>query len=207
DFSRVRLFGTVGWIAAGFAVQKIFRPATSDVLYLAAAGSLAIGLYAFTLPPTRPKGGGRSLAEAFGLPALKLFRDRSFGVFGLVVFLTTALNQFYVVYGHRYLTDLGVHEPALTMTLAQVCEVACMFALPMLGPKHRMKLLMAVGLGGYALRGVGMAAGWVPAVGAVGVAVHGGGDTVFFIVAARYLDREAPPPPRASAQGIRPLLS
>jgi nucleoside transporter len=207
DFGWVRVFGTVGWITAGFAVQKVFRPATTDVLYLAAAGSLLVGVYAFTLPPTRPKGGGRSLAEAFGLPALKLFRDRSFVVFVVVAFLTTALNQFYVVYGHRFLTDAGVPQPALTMTLAQVCEVGCMCAVPFLGPKHRMKLLMAVGLGGYAVRGLVMAVGWVPAVIALGVPMHGWGYAFFFIVAATYLDREAPPHLRASAQGIITFVS
>ena len=207
DFSRVRLFGTVGWILAGVAVERLVRPATSDVLYLGAAGSLAVGLYAFLLPATRPRGGGRSLAEAFGLPALRLFRDRSFVVFVVIAFLTTVMNQFYVVYGHRYLTDHGVAHAAEVMTVAQVCEVGCMFALPFVGPKRRMKLLMAVGLGGYALRGLVLAVGWVPAVVAVGVPMHGWGYTFFFMVAATYLDREAPPHLRASAQGIITFVS
>lgn len=202
DFSRVRLFGTVGWIAAGIAIERIVRPATTDVLYLGALGTLLVGLYAFTLPATRPHGGGRSLSEAFGLPALRLFKDRSFVVFVVIAFLTTILNQFYVVYGHRYLTDLGVPRAAEVMTIAQFCEAGCMFAIPFLGPKRRMKLLMAVGLGGYALRGAVMAVGWVPGVIALGVPMHGWGYAFFFMVAATYLDREAPPHLRASAQGI-----
>lgn len=202
DFSRVRLYGTVGWIAAGVVLEAFFRPASTDVLYLGAAGAALVGVYAFTLPATRPMGTGRSVAEAFGLPALQLFRDRSFVVFVSVGFLATAMNQFYVVYGHRYLTDHGIPNPALVMTIAQVVEVGCMFALPALRPKDRMKALMLVGLAGYTLRSAVMATGWVPAVVAVGVPMHGWGYTFFFLVAATYLDREAPPHLRGSAQGI-----
>lgn len=202
DFSRVRLFGTVGWIAAGIAIERLVRPATTDVLYLGALGTLLVGLYAFTLPATRPHGHGRTLGEAFGLPALRLFRDRSFIVFMAIAFLTTIMNQFYVVYGHRYLTDLGVPRAAEVMTIAQVCEVACMFAIPFANPRHRMKLLMAIGLGGYALRAAVMTLGWVPGVIALGVPMHGWGYAFFFMVAATYLDREAPPHLRSSAQGI-----
>lgn len=117
SFARVRLWGTVGWIAAGVAVQEVFRPATTDVLYLAAAASALVGLYALTLPATPPRGTGGSVGDALGLPALKLFRDRSFGVYIAAAFVTTAANQFYVVYGNRYLIDHEVYKPALTMTV------------------------------------------------------------------------------------------
>jgi len=206
-FAGVRLYGTVGWIAAGLAVGQFFRAVSSDVLYIAAAGSLVVGVYAFTLPRTPPLGSGRSVADLFGLRALVLFRDRSFVVFVLVAFVTTAMNQFYVVYGHRYLTDHGVPKPEQVMTVAQVIEVGCMFALPLLRPRDRMKGLMLVGLGGYAVRGWVMAAGWTPAVVAIGVPMHGMGYTFFLLVASTYLDREAPPHLRASAQGIITFVS
>lgn len=201
-FAHVRLFGTVGWIAAGLAVGWFLRPDAGDVLYLAAAGAAVTGAYVLTLPPTPPRGTGRSAAEVFGLPALRLFLDRSFVVFVLVAFVATTMNQFYVVYGHRYLSDLGVPRAVQVMTLAQVMEVGCMFALPVLAPGRRMKLLLAVGLGGYAVRGLVMAVGWVPAVVALGVPMHGWGYAFFFVVAATYIDREAPPHLRGSAQGI-----
>lgn len=206
-FAGVRLYGTLGWIVAGLAVGQFFRPVSSDVLYLAAAGSALVGVYAFTLPRTPPMGTGRSVAQALGLPALGLFRDRSFVVFVATAFMTTATNQFYVVYGHRYLTDHGVPKPVQVMTIAQVVEVGCMFLLPLLRPRDRMKGLMLVGLGGYALRGAVMAVGWVPAVVALGVPMHGLGYTFFLLVASTYLDREAPPHLRASAQGIITFVS
>lgn len=207
QFARVRLFGTVGWIAAGLAVGWVVRAASADILYLAAGATAAVGVYAFTLPRTPPAGGGRSVAALFGLPALGLFRDRSFAVFAAAAFVTSAMNQFYVVYGHRFLTDLGVSGAVQVMTLAQVVEVGCMFALPLLHPRRWTKVLMAVGLGGYAVRGAVMAAGWVPAVVVIGVPMHGWGYTFFLIVASTYLDREAPPHLRAAAQGAVTFIS
>jgi hypothetical protein len=207
DFSRVRLFGTVGWIASGFAVEALFRPATTDVLYVGAAGALFTGLSALALPATRPLGTGRSAFEAFGLPALALFKDRSFGVFALIAFVATAMNQFYVVYAHRYLKDHGIPAPGLIMTIAQFVEVGCMFALPYLRPKDWMKPLMIFGLAGYTLRCVVLMIGWTPAVIALGVPMHGWGFTFFFLVASTYLDREAPPHLRGSAQGIITFIS
>jgi hypothetical protein len=207
DFSRIRLFGTVGWIASGFVIEAFFQPATTDVLYIGAAGAAFTGLSAFALPKTPPLGTGRSALEAFGLPALALFKDRSFVIFVLVAFVATAMNQFYVVYAHRYLKDQGIPGPALVMTIAQFVEVACMFALPYLRPKDWMKPLMIFGLAGYTLRCVVLTIGWTPAVIALGVPMHGWGFTFFFLVASTYLDREAPPHLRGSAQGIITFIS
>jgi hypothetical protein len=202
QFTRVRLWGTVGWVAAGNAVGVWLAPVSPGPLYLAAGATAAVALYGLTLPRTAPLGKGRTVGEMVGLPALRLFRDRSFVVFTGAAFCSAALNQFYVVYGHRYLTDLKVPRPVQFMTVAQVVEVGCMFAIPLLNPRRNLKLLMAVGLGGYALRGAVLYAEWLPGVKAVGVPMHGWGYAFFFMMAALYLDREAPPHLRASAQGI-----
>ncbi|OWK38013.1 MFS transporter [Fimbriiglobus ruber] len=201
-FSRTRMFGTVGWIVTGNTVGIFLAPISPQPLYLGAAAALATGIYSFTLPATHPKATGRTVAEALGLPALKLFRDRSFGVFIGVGFLATVMNQFYGVYAHRYFTDMGVPRPEMVMTLGQVCEVAVMFMIPVLNPKKRLKWLMAAGLVGWVVRGFAMTFGSMPAAIAFGVPMHGWSYAFYFVVAATYLDREAPPHLRASAQAI-----
>jgi nucleoside transporter len=202
EFSRTRVYGTFGWIVAGNAIALFLVPVSTQPLYLAAGASALLGTYAFTLPRTPPKGAGRTPAESLGLPALRMFKDRSFGVFVAVALVCTAMNQFYAVYAHRYLTDLGVPRPEQVLTLGQVCEMACMFAIPYFDPRRRLKVLMLLGLGGWTLRGAVLAWGHVPAVVAVGVPMHGWSYAFFYTVAATYLDQEAPPHLRASAQGI-----
>ena len=83
-------------------------------------------------------------------------------------------------------------EPVQVMTFGQLVEVGVMFMLPVLDPKRRMKLLMAIGLAGYAVRGVAMWYGWVPGVILLGVSMHGWSYAFFGIVGTSYLDREAP---------------
>lgn len=202
QFSRTRMVGTLGWVAAGLAVAVSGIAVSSGVLYLSAAAALAFGLFAFTLPHTPPKGHGKTLAEAFGVPALRLFRDRSFCVFVAVGFMASAMNQFYGVYAHRYLTDLHIPRPEMVLTIGQMAEVACMFAIPVLNPRKWMKWLMLLGLAGWVLRSAVLGSGWVPAVVTVGVPMHGWSFAFYFVVAATYIDREAPPHLRASAQAI-----
>lgn len=202
QFSRTRMWGTVGWIVAGNTLALLLVPVSPQPLYLASAAALVFGLFAFTLPHTPPKGTGRTIGEAFGLPALKLLRDPSFCVFLLVGFVCSAMNQFYGVYAHRYLIDLKVARPEQVLTIGQLVEVACMFAIPLLNPKKWMKWLMVVGIVGWVVRAWAMKDGWVPAVIGIGVPMHGLSFALYFVVAATYIDREAPGHLRASAQAI-----
>ncbi|MCZ2340809.1 MAG: MFS transporter [Bacteroidales bacterium] len=202
DFSRTRMWGTVGWVVAGNALGMFLTAVSSDGLFLGAGSAAIVAAYSFTLPATPPKGQGRSLADSFGIPALKLLRDRSFAVFLFVAFTASMLNQFYVVYGHRYLTDLEMPEPVQLMTIAQVLEVGVMFVIPLMNPRRWMKLLMTIGLIGYVARAAAMRSGWEPAVLVVGVPMHGWSFAFFFVIAATYIDREAPWHLRASAQAV-----
>lgn len=208
QFSRVRLFGTVGWIVVGLAMGLILNPISSDPFLLAGGLTLAAAVYGFAfLPRTEPKGHGKTLAEAFGLPAFELFRNRSFLTYILVALLLSQMNQFYGVYGHRFLTDAGFDKAERWMTIGQVVEVCCMFAIPLLKPRNTMKWLMLLGLGGGAVRGAAMAWGPDWLVISLGVPMHGWAFALYFVVAATFIDREAPPHLRASAQAIAAFVS
>ena len=202
QFSRVRMWGTVGWVVAGNLLGIYFASVSTEPIYLGAVSGALLGVYALTLPATPPRGHGRTFTEVFGVPALRLLGDRSFAVFLLVAFSSSLLNQFYVVYGHRYLTDLELAEPVQFMTIAQVLEVGVMFVIPLLNPRQNMKLLMTIGLFGYVARAAALSSGWETAVLLVGVPMHGWSFAFFFVIAATYIDREAPWHLRASAQAM-----
>lgn len=207
QFARTRMFGTVGWVVVGLAMGAILQPISAQPFLLAAATSFVLGLYGFTLPKTAPKGHGKSLAEAFGFPAFKLFKDRSFIAFIVVALLTTQMNQFYGVFGHRFLTDMGLVKPERWMTIGQVVEVACMFAIPLLDPKRNMKWLMLLGCFGSTVRAAAMIGGNTDWILALGVPMHGWSFAFYFVVAATFIDREAPPTLRASAQAIAAFIT
>ena len=136
QFSRTRLWGTVGWIAVGLLMGYVIAPVSSQPFLMAAVLSVAVGVYGLSLPPTPPKGHGKTLGEAFGLPALGLFKRRSFGVYLAVGLTLSVMNQFYGTHGHAYLTATGWAGAERWMVIGQVVEVGCMFVIPLLDPKR-----------------------------------------------------------------------
>jgi len=202
EFSRIRMWGTIGWVAVGLLMGFIVDIRSPQPFYLAGVLALIVGIYGWTLPHTPPKGGGKTIAESFGLPAFQLFRDRSFVVFVLIAYIASMINQFYGVYGHQLLTDLKISQPERWMTIGQAFEIAVMFTIPLLQPKRWLKWLMLLGLMGWILRGVALMTGSKMFALCLAVPMHGWSYAFFYIVAAIYIDREAPPHLRASTQAI-----
>jgi MFS family permease len=109
DFPRIRVFGTIGWIAANLIVGQVlsrFIPeadATHAPLLLGAAFSLVLGLFSFFLPHTPPAG---KSGDAFpALRAIGLLRSPSFAVFFGVSFVITIVLAFYYTFTSIYLTE------------------------------------------------------------------------------------------------------
>ena len=204
-FSRSRMWGTVGWVVAGNAVALVLVGVSTQPVYLGAAAFAALGVYALTLPATPPAGrgtAGRTLGEAFGLPAVALFGNRSFAVYVAVTVVVVAMNQFYGVYAHRFLTDRGLTPAERYLTLGQAAEVGILFVVPWLHPTRRLKALLLVGLGGWVVRALALRYGSDAVILTLGVPMHGWAFAFFQVVGAVYLDREAPAHLRASVQAV-----
>ena len=78
QFPWIRVFGTLGWIAAGLLISQLNIEKTSDTFNMAALVSVALGLLSFVLPNTPPKG---KSSDALGTDAFVLFRNRSYVIF------------------------------------------------------------------------------------------------------------------------------
>lgn len=215
-FWYVRLTGTFGWIVAGVIVGWVLKPISPQPLYLSAATSALLAGFALVLPHTPPKGYGRPVKEVIGLPAIKMFRDRSFVVFAAVLFLCNTMNQFYSLFVSAYLKDLGVKvdlgswgrlEPEVVMTLAQWCEIGCMAATPWLIRRFSLKQIMLLGLAGLVLRNSMLYAANVSGVVIFGLPMHGWGYAFYAMLGAYFVDREAPQHLRAGAQSLVTFLA
>ncbi len=220
QFSRVRLWGTVGWIVAGLAISYVFlwdAPGAIQsgllgrTFLMGAAASLVLGVYSFTLPRTPPLGGGRgSLAQAFGADALGLLRDRNFLVFFVASILVCIPLAFYYQHANQFLTEIGVTSAAGKQTLGQASEVLFMLAVPYLlarlGAKGTLLLGMAAWAARYLLFALGDSGGlaWVLLL---GIALHGACYDFFFVVGQVYTDSKAGERCRSSAQGLITLAT
>lgn len=207
SFGRVRLYGTVGWIAASIWVGLGWEVPSATPFYLAGALSLLFAVFCLSLPPTPPAGKARTWGEAFGLPALGMFRDRSFCIIVVCALATSAVQQFYTIYANRYLQELGTPYHTAVQSLAQVAEALCMLVFPLVLTQLGMKYTLALGLFGWVVRFGVFATLTMPLVVVVGLPLHGLSYSFFFLVASIYMDRKAPPDLRGSVQGIFTFIS
>ncbi len=202
QYGHVRVFGTIGWLASGVFVGMMLPSVSALPLLYGAAGSLLLGLYAFTLPHTPPAHVGKSLAELFGVPAIKMFAHRSFRVFVITSFVITLVTAFHNTYLNRYLVDLGVKNAAAWQTTGQLTEIVCILALPWMRMRIGLKRTLFIGLAASTVRFGIYAAGNVPWLIAVGIPLQGVCFGFYFVAAMLFIDRHAPRDLRASAQGL-----
>jgi nucleoside transporter len=236
DFGKVRVWGTLGWIAVGIGVGHWLRimhtptgvpPAEvlkaqaqgmGDAFKLSAILGFILGGWCFTLPKTPPKPGQKkfapfqALAEIKKMPLLALF---------LISFPMSCVHQFYFV---RTSGFLGTLQSSATdgidkffakvfgvgggglMTIGQIAELAVLALMPILATKLSRKMLLTVGVLAYAVR-FGVFA-YLPFTAAVvpALALHGLCFGCFFFVAFMIVDEETSPDVRASAQGLYNLV-
>src|SRR5436190_9415088 len=106
QFPWIRVFGTLGWIAAGLMIGSLSIEKTSSTFYMAAAASVFLGLISFILPNTPPKGAtSGSATSVIGADAFVLFRDKPYLIFFIAAILVCVPLSFYFGYANVFLTE------------------------------------------------------------------------------------------------------
>ena len=232
QFPLIRVFGTIGWIVAGLFIGFVLGQFTGDQLpdrtplplYTAAVGSLALGLYSFTLPHTAPPGAGEavSLRSIVGIDALSRLGGRPFYIFIasslLICIPLAAYYNFAPIYAANAVYDQGASNalvgllpnPSSLMSLGQMSEVAFMLLMPLLFARLGVKWMLAIGMAAWVLRYALFAAGAPDAVFwtiAAGILLHGICYDFFFVTGQIYVDKKSTPAVRGQAQGFLVLVT
>lgn len=215
QFPRVRVIGSIGWIVAGLLIAWLGweqQHLLERTFRMAAAASLLLGVYAFTLPDTPPlkRDANVSMSEILGLDSIRLLKSRSYLVFFLASVAICIPLSFYYNFTNPFLNDLGVKGAAGLQSLGQASEVILMLAMPFffarLGVKTMLALGMAAWVARYALFAYGnVDAGYGLLVG--GIILHGICYDFFFVTGQIYTDAKAGPRFRSGAQGFITLAT
>lgn len=221
EFSIVRVWGTIGWITAGFLISYfawdsqggIKDGALENTWILAGVSSLILGLYSFTLPKTPPQAKSTDnirLSEILGLDALSLLKHKNFAVFFSSSILICIPLAFYYQNASPFLTEIGLENSTAKMALGQVSEVLFMLALPVFFTRFGIKTTLLVAMLAWAVRYAFFAFGdagsgaWMLLV---GIALHGVCYDFFFVSGQIYTDYHAGAKFKSSAQGLITLAT
>ncbi|MBK1875984.1 nucleoside permease [Pelagicoccus mobilis] len=213
QFPLIRVFGTIGWIAANVVVSKWLK-ADELALPLQIAGGAAIlmGLYSFTLPHTPPPAKGQAIKvrEILGLDALSLLKDRSFLIFIISSLLICIPLSAYYAFAPVYINAAGVEDPAFNMSFGQVSEIVFMVLLPVFLTRFGFKWVLAIGMLAWVVRYALFGFGAIDSSYAMllgGIVLHGICYDFFFVTGQIYTDKKADKRIRGQAQGFLVLAT
>lgn len=221
EFAFVRVFGTLGWIAAGLLIsylnwdseQGISEGILRNTFLMAAISSAVLGVFSFTLPKTPPRADTSKkvmLSDILGLDALSLLKDRNFLIFFLASVLICIPLAFYYQHAGQFLGEIGVANPAGKMTLGQISEILFMLLLPYFFKRFGFKTTIVVAMLAWALRYLLFAygdTGNLVVLLLLGIALHGVCYDFFFVSGQIYTDSKAGKAYKSSAQGLITLAT
>ncbi len=229
DFSRVRLWGTVGWIVVGIGMgQWLLRhhlPEAGETIRQARVAGMTdafrvsavlggiLGVFCFFLPHTPPAESKEPFAAKRAL--VEILLNRKLLVLFLVSFPISCVHQFYFVRTEGFLGSLKMATPTIDaifgvgggpMTIGQISEIAILALIPFALGFMNKKWLLLVGLAAYALRFFVFAHVSSSLVVFLALALHGLCFGCFFFVAFMIVDEETTTDVRATAQSFYSLI-
>jgi nucleoside transporter len=213
EFGPVRLWGTIGWIAASVPFVFILANKTGSALTQAqsyifvAAGTASLILAAFSLvlPHTPPRPPEQAAEKFAWLEAMRLLRFPFVMVLFIVTFFDAAIHQCYFFWAGRYF-EKGVGIPGNwvmpVMGVGQVAEIATMAFLGYFLKRLGWRYTMTIGVLGHAARFLVFAFFPEPAVAVAVNMLHGICYAFFFATVYIFVDEFFPKDARSSAQGL-----
>ena len=211
EFPLIRVLGTIGWIAAAFALSLGGLEKNIGMFWLVCGTSLVLGLFCFTLPHTPPSPIKEivSVRRLLGMDALVLLKNRSYLTFVVASVLICIPLAFYYQLTSRFV-EMGGMPVATTMSYGQMTEIAFMLVMPLFFARLGVKWMLGIGMLAWTTRYVLFAIGAPDAVVWMilgGILLHGICYDFFFVTGQLHTDRVAPRSIRGQAQGMLVLFT
>jgi nucleoside transporter len=207
EFSRIRLFGSFGWISAGLIISAMGIETHATPFLIGAGISFLSGLYALVLPYKAPvKAAGKvTVRQILGFDAFKMTREKSFLILLVFSALICIPLAFYDTFTNLFIIGEGIENAAAAMSLGQIAEVVFLFSFPFffrkLGYKGSIVGAMIAWIIMYGFFTLGAFTGETAFLYGV-LPLHGFCFTFFFVAGQLYVDEKAPASLRNSAQGL-----
>ena len=216
-FPPIRVLGTVGFICSMLFVDIAGFQQSYMQYFMSAGYGLLMAMYAFTLPacPVNRMKEKKSLADALGLRAFALFKQRKMAVFFIFCVLLGVCLQITNGFANPYLNSFaripeyadafGVRHANALISLSQMSETFCLLLIPFALKRLGIKWVMLVAMGCWVLRFALF--GWGnPGSGlwmfVISMLVYGIAFDFFNISGSLFVNQETDVSIRSSAQGL-----
>lgn len=223
DFPPIRVFGTVGFIAMMWAIDLMGFQAQAWQFVVCGGLSLLLCVYALTLPACEIKKseGKVNLAEALGLKAFALFKQKKMALFfifsmmlGMCLQVTNSFaNPFLTSFGAiaHFADTFGVQHANILISISQISEALCILSIPFFLKKFGIKNVMFMAMLAWVFRFGFFGAGDPGMPGVIlfvlSCIVYGFAFDFFNISGALYVDQETDTSIRSSAQGLFMMMT
>jgi len=223
EFPPIRVWGTIGFIAAMWIVNLLGFKASAFQFYIAGGMAFVLALYALSMPKVKPQNHtakGAPLIETLGLSAFKLFKDYKMAVFFFFsVFLGAAL-QLTNMYGDPFLSSFEklpeyadsfvVRYSTIIMSISQISETLFILAIPFFLKRFGIKKVIMISLFAWVLRFGLFAFGdpgsnlWMIILSMI---IYGMAFDFFNISGSLFVEQKTNPKMRASGQGLFMMMT
>jgi len=222
-FPPIRVFGTVGFIVTMWIVDLCGAMATPAQFVISGSLSILLALYALTLPACEIKKieGKVNLADALGLKAFALFKEKKMAMFFIFSMLLGMCLQVTNGYANPFLESFtafenwadtfGVKHSGILISISQICEALCILTIPFFLKKFGIKNVMFMAMIAWVLRfgffGLGNPGFPGVLLFVLSCIVYGFAFDFFNISGALYVDKETDEAQRSSAQGLFVMMT
>ncbi|MBQ7195320.1 MAG: MFS transporter [Bacteroidales bacterium] len=228
DYPPIRVFGTIGFICSMLltnflTIGGVRMQETCFQLISSGTLSIVMFVYSLTMPRCAVNKGGKaqSLVDALGLKAFSLFKNGQFAIFFIFSMLLGASLQITNGYANAFLASFGFN-PAFADTFAvknsnaliaisQASETLCILLIPFcmrkFGIKNVILIAMFAWVGRFAFFGLGNPAMPGVLLFVLSCIVYGFAFDFFNISGSLYVEQNAAPDIRSSAQGLFMLMT
>jgi NHS family xanthosine MFS transporter len=222
-FPSIRVWGTVGFIAAMWLTNLTGNKASVNMFYISAFAAFALGFYSFSLPKCPPQkliSQEASLIEKLGLNAFKLFGTYKMALFFIFSMFLGGALQLTNMYGDVYLSEFAkipeyadsfvVKYSTIIMSISQISETLFILAIPFFLKRFGIKQVMLISMFAWVLR-FGLFAYGNPIDGLwmiiVSCIVYGMAFDFFNISGSLFVETTTDSSIRSSAQGLFMMMS
>jgi NHS family xanthosine MFS transporter len=223
-FPPIRVWGTIGFIAAMWTTNLSGSKANSNQFLIAAVAAIVLGIFAFTLPkcpPPKSISKDTGLIEQMGLKAFKLFGNYKMALFLIFSMFLGAALQLTNMYGDTFLDDFRkipqygsgsfvVKYSTIIMSISQMSETLFILTIPFFLRRFGIKKVMLFAMLAWVLR-FGLFSYGNPAEGLwmiiLSCIVYGMAFDFFNISGSLFVETTTDSSIRSSAQGLFMMMT